>query len=77
MLTAVPRWASALWGLAFVALIAAFLTLPGDAMDRGSRSASPAGGLIGIHFALSSSLVAWARWRRLTRHEDAPAGSTR
>jgi hypothetical protein len=73
MLRSVPLWASALWVLSllgvFVTVFA--LAVAGPTGPPGERAADHiVFSLLGFYFGLSSSLVAWGRWRWFTGHED-------
>jgi hypothetical protein len=60
MLRSVPLWASALWALSLLSVFVTFFAAASHA----------AFSLLGFYFGLSSSLVAWGRWRCLTGHQD-------
>jgi len=73
MFRSVPLWASALWALSLLSVfVTVFVLASSDPTGpRGERTADHIiFSLLGFYFGLSSSLVAWGRWRWLTGHED-------
>lgn len=70
MLRSVPLWASALWALSLLGVFVTAVAVAGPIGLPGEIVADHfAFSLLGFYFGLSSSLVAWGRWRWFTGHE--------